>query len=52
MTDETIVSVLDYVIRDDQARTTLCDYAHQSVLQTETSDHRAKDLAEIIARSL
>ena len=52
MADDTIVAILDYVIRDDSARETLCDHAYRSVLQTETSDHRAGDLAAIIARHL
>jgi ubiquinone/menaquinone biosynthesis C-methylase UbiE len=49
MSDSVIVSILDHILANDGERETLCEYAYTEVCRTETSEHKAKELAEIIA---
>ena len=48
--DDGIVAVIDEWIRDDERRERLCAHARAAVEEGESSEHRGRELAEIIAR--
>ncbi len=49
MPDELIVSILDHILSSDAEREALCEYAYGEVCRTETSEHKAQELAQTIA---
>ena len=52
MSDEEIVELIDRYVRADDEREELCDRALRAVLETETSQLRARELAGIVADHL
>jgi hypothetical protein len=46
--DDRIVEVIDHWIRNDKERERICGYALEAVQAGETSEHRGRELAEII----
>jgi spore maturation protein CgeB len=47
--DAELAEMLDYVIKEDSQRQQMVDAAYKSVKAGETSEHRAKELVDIIA---
>ena len=50
MQDAEIVDLIDYWVRNDRERQEICDHAYREVCRTESSEHKAFELADIILR--
>ncbi len=47
-----LAELIDHWVRSDDEREQLCDRAHRSVLESESSQHRARELVELIEARL
>ena len=52
MTDGELLGIIDHWVKNDTEREAVCERAWQSVLSSETSEHKAKELIQIIQSNL